>query len=52
MPNPGLTLVTCWGRWTNAALAIARDPSIAGKVARCVVMGGASVLRGQCDSGS
>ena len=38
--EPGLTLVTL-GPLTNIAIAVARDPSIAGKVGRCVVMGGA-----------
>jgi purine nucleosidase len=37
--NPGLTLVTL-GPLTNVALALAKDRSIAGKVGRCVVMGG------------
>jgi purine nucleosidase len=37
--NPGLTLVTL-GPLTNVALALAKDPSIAAKVGRCVVMGG------------
>jgi purine nucleosidase len=37
--NPGLTLVTL-GPQTNVALALARDPSIADKIARCVIMGG------------
>lgn len=35
----GLTLVTL-GPLTNVALALEMDPSIAGKLARCVVMGG------------
>lgn len=40
--HPGeITLVTL-GPLTNIALALHRDPSIAGKVARCVVMGGVS----------
>jgi purine nucleosidase len=38
--HPGLVLVTL-GPLTNVALALARQPSIAGKVGRCVVMGGA-----------
>jgi purine nucleosidase len=42
---PGLTLVTL-GPLTNIALAVARDPSIAGKVGRCVVMGGAPCCEG------
>lgn len=37
--NPGLTLVTL-GPLSNVAHALARDPSIAGSVGRCVVMGG------------
>jgi purine nucleosidase len=37
--NPGITLVTL-GPLTNVALAVAKDPQIADKVARCVVMGG------------
>src|SRR3954468_7052444 len=37
--NPGIELVTL-GPLTNVALALARDPSIAGHVKRCVVMGG------------
>jgi purine nucleosidase len=43
--EPGLTLVTL-GPLTNIALAAARDPSIVGKVARCVVMGGAPCCEG------
>jgi len=38
--EPGLTLVTL-GPLTNIALALARDPEIAAKIGRCVVMGGA-----------
>jgi purine nucleosidase len=37
--NPGLTLVTL-GPLTNVAMAVARDPSLAARVGRCVVMGG------------
>jgi purine nucleosidase len=37
--NPGIELVTL-GPLTNAALALRRDPSIAKRIARCVVMGG------------
>src|SRR5688572_2720979 len=37
--NEGLTLVTI-GPLTNVALALSRDPDIAGKIARCVIMGG------------
>jgi purine nucleosidase len=38
--NPGLMLVTL-GPLTNIALALAQAPDLAGKVGRCVVMGGA-----------
>src|SRR5688500_4208591 len=37
--NPGVELVTL-GPLTNVALALESDPSIAGGVSRCVVMGG------------
>jgi len=37
--NPGLNLITL-GPLTNIALALSRDPAIAGKIARCVIMGG------------
>jgi len=37
--NPGLILVTL-GPLTNVALAVSRQPEIAAKVSRCVVMGG------------
>lgn len=37
--NPGLVLVTL-GPLTNIALAVSRQPSIAAKVSRCVIMGG------------
>ena len=43
--NPGLTLVTL-GPLTNIALALARDPSFAQNIARCVVMGGAPCCEG------
>ena len=43
--EPGLTLVTL-GPLTNVALALARDPSIAGRIGRCVVMGGAPCCEG------
>ncbi len=43
--NPGLTLVTL-GPLTNVALALARDPTLAQKVGRCVVMGGAPCCEG------
>ena len=42
--EPGLTLVTL-GPLTNIALALARDPEIAEKIGRCVVMGGALAAR-------
>jgi len=37
--NPGLVLVTL-GPLTNLALAVSKQPSIAAKVSRCMVMGG------------
>jgi len=43
--EPGLTVVTL-GPLTNLALATARDPSIVGKVGRCVAMGGAPCCEG------
>lgn len=43
--NPGLVLVTL-GPLTNVALALARKPSIATKVGRCVIMGGAPCCEG------
>ena len=43
--NPGLVLVTL-GPLTNIALALQRKPSIAAKVGRCVVMGGAPCCEG------
>ena len=43
--HPGLTLVTL-GPLTNIALALARDPSLAGRVSRCVAMGGAPCCEG------
>jgi purine nucleosidase len=43
--EPGLTVVTL-GPLTNVAMATARDPSIVGKVGRCVVMGGAPCCEG------
>jgi purine nucleosidase len=43
--EPGLTLVTL-GPLTNIALALALDPTIASKVGRCVVMGGAPCCEG------
>ena len=43
--KPGLTLVTL-GPLTNIALALEQDPGIAGKIGRCVVMGGAPCCEG------
>jgi purine nucleosidase len=43
--NPGLILVTL-GPLTNVALALQRNPAIAAKVGRCVVMGGAPCCEG------
>ena len=43
--HPSLTLVTL-GPLTNIALALGRDPSMAEKVGRCVVMGGAPACEG------
>ena len=43
--HPGLTLVTL-GPLTNIALVLGRDPSVAEKVRRCVVMGGAPACEG------
>lgn len=43
--NPGLVLVTL-GPLTNVALALQRNPSIATKVSRCVIMGGAPCCEG------
>jgi purine nucleosidase len=43
--NPGLVLVTL-GPLTNVALALQRNPGIASKVGRCVVMGGAPCCEG------
>jgi len=43
--NPGLTIVTL-GPLTNLALALLRKPSIASKVGRCIVMGGAPCCEG------
>jgi purine nucleosidase len=37
--NPGLTLVTL-GPLTNVAMAVSREPGIAKRIGRCVVMGG------------
>src|SRR5438445_7902902 len=43
--NPGLVLVTL-GPLTNIALALQRNPRIATKVGRCVIMGGAPCCEG------
>jgi purine nucleosidase len=43
--NPGLVIVTL-APLTNLALAVAQKPNIAGKVERCVVMGGAPCCEG------
>jgi len=43
--NPGLVMVTM-GPLTNVALALQKKPEIAGKVGRCVVMGGAPCCEG------
>jgi purine nucleosidase len=43
--HPGLVLVTL-GPLTNIALAVQQKPAIAGKVSRCVVMGGAPCCEG------
>jgi len=43
--NPGLVVVTL-GPLTNLALALERKPSIAAKVGRCVIMGGAPCCEG------
>src|SRR5438270_724813 len=43
--NPGLALVTL-GPLTNVALALQRKPTIAAKVSRCVIMGGAPCCEG------
>ncbi len=43
--NPGLVLVTL-GPLTNIAMALSKNPKIAAKVSRCVVMGGAPCCEG------
>ncbi|HEX9168925.1 MAG TPA: nucleoside hydrolase [Roseiarcus sp.] len=43
--EPGLTLVTL-GPLTNIALALERDPTLAQRIGRCVVMGGAPCCEG------
>lgn len=42
---PGLVLITL-GPLTNVALALSKEPGIAAKVSRCVVMGGAPCCEG------
>lgn len=43
--NPGIVLVTL-GPLTNVALALEREPAIAERVGRCVIMGGAACTVG------
>ena len=43
--EPGLTLITL-GPLTNVALALERDPELAERIGRCVVMGGAPCCEG------
>src|SRR5580704_4974814 len=43
--HPGLTLVTL-GPLTNVALALKREPELAERIGRCVVMGGAPCCEG------
>jgi purine nucleosidase len=43
--NPGLVLVTL-GPLTNIALALQRNPAVAAKISRCVIMGGAPCCEG------
>lgn len=43
--HPGIVLVTL-GPLTNIALALQKKPAIAGKVSRCIVMGGAPCCEG------
>src|SRR6185312_373087 len=45
MAEPGLTLVTL-GPLTNIALALKRDPKLAERIGRCVIMGGAPCCEG------
>jgi purine nucleosidase len=45
LAEPGLTLVTL-GPLTNIALALERDPKLAGRIGRCVVLGGAPSCEG------
>jgi purine nucleosidase len=43
--NPGIEVITL-GPLTNLALALQREPGMAAKIARCVVMGGAPCCEG------
>ena len=43
--NPGIEIITL-GPLTNVALALARDPTLAHSISRCVVMGGAPCCEG------
>lgn len=43
--HPGLELITL-GPLTNIALALAREPGLAARIGRCVVMGGAACCEG------
>lgn len=43
--NPGIEIVTL-GPLTNLAMALLREPQLAGSVSRCVVMGGAPCCEG------
>ncbi len=45
MAHPGLEVITL-GPLTNLALALAREPRIASRIKRCVVMGGAPCCEG------
>ncbi len=45
LANPGIEVVTL-GPLTNLALALAREPRLAGLISRCVVMGGAPCCEG------
>jgi purine nucleosidase len=45
MANPGIELVTL-GPLTNVATALEREPGIASKISRCVVMGGNPLCEG------
>jgi len=38
--NPGEVSIQVWGPWTNIAVAIRKDPTIAGKIKRIYAMGG------------